>query len=183
MLFQRCALAPPPHRIHTPQTRADAAPISTRDLRDADLPQSRKSTALFWNTCEMPNGSHGLQPSRPQSLCNFIPRGMRILSPAGRFGRLRLPPGCRPDRPHITPIRRLMRKPRRRSSPLLSPQPSVSVFRLGRDARRWPRVAAESEIHAKVADRSASVLFARPTQRVSTRALRMTGLPPLISHL
>ena len=26
-------------------------------------------------------------------------RGMRILSPAGRFGRIRLPPGCRPDRP------------------------------------------------------------------------------------
>jgi hypothetical protein len=54
-------------------------------------------------------------------------RGMRILSPAGRFGRLRLPPGCRPDRPHITPIRRLTRKPRRRSSPLLLSQPLVSA--------------------------------------------------------
>ena len=63
-------------------------------------------------------------------------RGMRILSPAGRFGCIRLPPGCRPDRPRITPIRRLMRKPRRRSSPLLLPKPFVSVARLGRGARR-----------------------------------------------
>jgi hypothetical protein len=68
-------LSPPMHRVHTPQTRADAASISTRDLRDADLPQSQKSTALFWNICEMPNGSHGIQPSRPQSLCNFTSAG------------------------------------------------------------------------------------------------------------
>src|SRR5207247_496692 len=55
--------------------RAGAAAISARDLRDADLPRPLKSVALFQGGCGMPNGSHGLQPSRPQIICNFTLAG------------------------------------------------------------------------------------------------------------
>jgi hypothetical protein len=153
-----------------------------REIGAMPICHSRENRQRFFGTtvkCPMEATEYNHRGHK--AFATSRPRGMRILSPAGRFGRLRLPPGCRPDRPHITPIRRLICKPRRRPSPLLSPQPLV--FRLGRGARRSPRVAAESEIHAKVADRSASILFARPTQRVSMHAVRMTGLPPLISHL
>jgi hypothetical protein len=40
---------------------------------------SHKNRERFFG---MPNGSHGLPPPRPQSICNFTTRGMRILSPA-----------------------------------------------------------------------------------------------------
>ncbi len=61
--------------IRNATTRADAATISVRDLRDVRLPQSKKSRALFQSGCGQPNGSHGLQPSRPQSVCNFALAG------------------------------------------------------------------------------------------------------------
>jgi hypothetical protein len=39
------------------------------------LQQTKKSRVLFQSGCGQPNGSHGLQPSRPQSVCNFALAG------------------------------------------------------------------------------------------------------------
>src|SRR4051812_45256477 len=63
------------HRFLTPDARADRTTISARDLRDVRQPQPQESIALFWSGCGQSNGSHGLQPSRPQSVCNFALAG------------------------------------------------------------------------------------------------------------
>jgi len=114
-------------------------------------------------------------------------RGMRILSPAGRFGRLRLPPGCRPDRPHITPVRRLTRKLRPPIIPtVIVAAVIVSAMVHTAPSRRClvrdpgvtgairkalrPRIAAEPDIGPKIADRPAAVLLAQLEQRASMLA-------------
>jgi hypothetical protein len=124
--------------------------------RDAGLPQSQKSRALFWRECGMPNGSHGLPPPRPQSICNFALAG-DAYSVSGRTVRSsQVAPwlSAGPSSDNVSPIRRLTCKPRCRSSPLLLPrlllsqpllpQPlssrlaHIAPSRFGRDPRNRP---------------------------------------------
>ncbi|MEN3377598.1 MAG: hypothetical protein V7604_2953, partial [Hyphomicrobiales bacterium] len=165
-------------RIRNATARADAATISARDLCDADLPRPIKSVALFSSGCGMPNGSHGLPPSQPQSLCNFALAG-DAYSVSSRTVR---PPQVAPwlsAGPSSEPV--AYAPPDAQAA--LPPIPTVVVLAMAHAApsRRClvrdagvtraigkafgARVAAEPDIRAEVADRPAAVLFAQLKQR------------------
>jgi hypothetical protein len=83
----------------TPHARADAATISARDFTRCRFATVTKIASAFLE-CPMEATDYHHRGHKAFAISRL--RGMRILSPAGRFGRLRLPPGCRPDRPQIT---------------------------------------------------------------------------------
>src|SRR5258707_65429 len=164
--------------------------------RDARLPRRQKSRVFFWCGCGMPNGSHGLQPSRPQSICNFALAG-DAYSVSGRTVRSsQVAPwlSAGPSSDNVSPIRRLTRKLRRRFLPIvivsavivsaaIASTTIVSVWRTPRHRDSGAigqafglRVAAESDIRAKVAESLARCLLpwfeTRRLKRVYARLQR-----------
>ena len=73
--------------------------ISARLTRCRFATAAKINSAFFRATVECPMEATDYHHRGHKGFATSRSRGMRILSPAGRFGRLRLPPGCRPSRP------------------------------------------------------------------------------------
>jgi hypothetical protein len=133
---------------------------------------SHKNRERFFG---MPNGSHGLPPRRPQSVCNFALAGdaYSVSSRTVRSPQVAPWLSAGPSSDNVSPIRRLTRKLRRRFIPIvivlavivsaiIASTIIVSVRRTPRHRDSGvtgaihkafgPRVAAESDIPAKLAE-------------------------------